>query len=370
MKIADILAYLESFASRSYQESYDNTGLLTGSGAQECTGVLTTLDVTEAVVLEAVARQCNLIVAHHPIIFAGLKRISDANYVGRAVIAAIKQDIAIYAIHTQLDNKVYDGVNGRIAEQLGLIGRRALQPRESTLLKLYCFVPVDQLEIVRSAIFTAGAGHIGGYSECSYSVEGTGTFKGGEGTQPFVGRPGVRHSEKEARVEMILPAHLSRQVVQAMIAAHPYEEVAYDLVPLANMQPGIGAGLVGELPVPMEEEPFLELLCRVFGVPVVRHTRLTGRSVKRVAVCGGAGSFLISNALVAEADFFITSDVKYHEFFDANDQLVVADIGHFESEQFTIDLLFQVLREKFHNFAVLKSESKTNPVCYHIGANF
>ncbi|HMI61126.1 MAG TPA: Nif3-like dinuclear metal center hexameric protein, partial [Puia sp.] len=209
-----------------------------------------------------------------------------------------------------------------------------------------------------------GAGKIGGYSECSFGAEGLGTFKAGDGTQPWVGQPGIRHTEKEVRLEVILPAYLSRGVVQAMIAAHPYEEVAYDLVPLANTYSGVGSGLIGELAAPMEEGKFLDLVKGAFGVSVIRHTRLTGRPVQRVAVCGGAGSFLISNALAAGANFYITSDVKYHEFFDANDQLVIADIGHFESEQFTIDLLFEVLREKFRNFAILKSGIKTNPIYY------
>jgi hypothetical protein len=233
------------------------------------------------------------------------------------------------------------------------------------LQKLYCFVPVDHLEAVRSAVFTAGAGLIGGYSEVSYSDEGAGTFMAGEGTQPFVGEQGSRHTEQEARLEVIVPAHLARQVVAAMIAVHPYEEVAYDLVTLANTHPNVGSGLIGELAEPMDEMAFLGLVRAAFGVPVVRHTRLTGRPVKRVAVCGGAGSFLISKALSAGANFYITSDVKYHEFFDANDQLVIADIGHFESEQFTVDLLFDVLREKFRNFAILKSDVKTNPVNYY-----
>jgi len=368
MQISEIVGHLEFLAPPAYQEPYDNAGLLTGSGTWECTGVLTTLDVTEEVVKEAVARQCNLIVAHHPIVFSGLKKITGKNYVERTVIAAIKKDIAIYAIHTNLDNMVEEGVNGRIADKLGLEGRQVLLAREATLQKLYCFVPIDHLEAVRSAIFAAGAGHIGSYSECSYSVEGFGTFKGGEGTQPFVGQPGVRHVEKEARLEVILPAHLSRSVVQAMTAAHPYEEVAYDLVPLANTHSGVGAGLVGELPAEMEEKAFLGMLCEKFGLFVVRHTQLTGQPVKRVAICGGAGSFLISNALASGANIYITSDVKYHEFFDANNRLVIADIGHFESEQFTTDLLFDNLREKFRNFAVLKSDVKTNPVHYYTGA--
>ncbi|MBS1606898.1 MAG: Nif3-like dinuclear metal center hexameric protein, partial [Bacteroidetes bacterium] len=350
MKIAEVISHLEALAPLSYQESYDNAGLLTGNGCWDCTGVLTTLDATEAVVAEAVARGCNLVVAHHPIVFGGLKKITGRNYVERTVIAAIKKDIAIYAIHTNLDNIVREGVNGRIADKLGITGGRALMARSGTLQKLYCFVPVDHLEAVRSAIFAAGAGHIGGYGECSFGVGGIGTFKAGEGTKPYVGRQGSRHEEMEVRLEVVVPVHLSRRVVEAMIAAHPYEEVAYDLVPLANTWSGVGSGLVGELAEPMEERAFLERLKEVFGLAVVRHTPLTGRMVSRVAVCGGAGSFLISNALAAGANFYVTSDVKYHEFFDANEQLVIADIGHFESEQFTVDLLFEVLREKFSNF--------------------
>ena len=367
MQIATILSYLESIAPPVYQEGYDNAGLLTGSGSWECSGVLTTLDTTEEVVLEAISRGCNLIVAHHPIIFSGLKKINGKNYIEKAVIAAIKHDIALYAIHTNLDNVMAEGVNGRMAAQLGLINGRPLVPKEGILQKLFCFVPTTHLDGVRNAILAAGAGHIGGYTECSFSAEGTGTFKGGATSQPFVGRPGIRHEEKEARVEAILPAYLSRRIVEAMVAAHPYEEVAYDLVNLANTHPGVGSGLIGELPEPMDETRFLEKIRRAFQVPVIRHTPLTGRLVKKCALCGGSGSFLISKALAAGANFYITADVKYHEFFDANGGLVLADIGHFESEQFTIDLLFEVLREKFLNFAVLKSDTKTNPVNYYSG---
>jgi dinuclear metal center YbgI/SA1388 family protein len=368
MRISEIIGHLELLAPPAYQEHYDNAGLLTGHAGWDCSGAMVTLDATEEVVMEAAASGCNLIVAHHPIVFAGLKKITGGNYVEKAVIAAIKQDIAIYAIHTNLDNMMAKGVNGRMADMLGLVARRVLVGKESTLCKLYCFVPVGHLEAVRSALFAAGAGHIGNYSECSYSVEGAGTFKGGEGAQPFVGEVGRRHEEKEARLEVILPAMLRRQVVAAMIAAHPYEEVAYDLVPLTNQHAGIGSGLVGELPSPVSEEAFLERLASTFRVPVVRHTRLTGKVVKTVALCGGAGSSFISNALSSGANFYITSDVKYHEFFDANDRLVIADIGHFESEQYTIDLLVEVLREKFSNFAVLKSGVRTNPVYYHLSA--
>jgi dinuclear metal center YbgI/SA1388 family protein len=367
MQISAILGFLEALAPPAYQESYDNSGLITGSGSWECSGVLTTLDATEEVVKEAIHNGCNLIVAHHPIVFRGLKRLNGSNYIERTVIAAIKGDIAIYAIHTNLDN-VVEGVSGRMAAMLGIVGGVPLLAREGVLQKLFCFVPVDHLEAVRSAIFAAGAGQIGRYSECGFSVDGAGTFLAAEGTQPFVGQRGSRHTEKEAKLEVVLPAHLSAKVVKAMIGAHPYEEVAYDLVSLANAHPGVGAGLIGELGTEMTENAFLERVRTVFGAAVVRHTPLTGAPVKRVAVCGGSGSFMISRALSVGANFYITSDVKYHEFFDADGRMVIADVGHFESEQFTVDLLFEVLREKFRNFAVLKSDVKTNPVHYYPGS--
>jgi len=365
MQIAEIIALLESVAPPSLQEHYDNAGLLTGNAGWPCTGALCTLDATEEVIKEAVQQNCNLVVAHHPIIFGGLKKINGKNYVEKAVITAIKNDIAIYAIHTNLDN-VLAGVNGMMAGKLGLVNTRILAPKEATLKKLYTFVPLEQAEQVRAALFAAGGGHIGNYNECSFGVEGTGTFKGGEDTNPFVGKPGERHYEKELKVEVIFPSYLQAPVVKALLAAHPYEEVAYDVVDLANAHPRIGSGLVGELPEPMPETAFLTLLKQSFNLSLIRHTALLGRPVKKVALCGGAGSFLVSKALASGADVYVTADMKYHEFFDANDRIVIADIGHFESEQFTIDLLAAILREKFPTFAVLKTAVKTNPVHYFV----
>ncbi|OQP64664.1 Nif3-like dinuclear metal center hexameric protein [Niastella vici] len=365
MKIAEIIALLESIAPPSLQESYDNAGLLTGDPGWKCTGALCTLDATEEVVKEAIQRGCNLVVAHHPIIFGGLKKITGRNYVEKTIITAIKNDIAIYAIHTNLDN-VITGVNGMMADKLGLVNRKILSPKEATLRKLYTFVPVDQVEQVRAALFEAGGGDIGNYDECSFGVEGTGTFKGGEGTNPFVGQPGERHYEKELKIEVIFPAYLQTALVRALRTAHPYEEVAYDIVNVTNTHPGIGSGLVGELPQPVPETAFLMQIKQAFGLTVIRHTALLGRPVKKVAVSGGAGSFLVSKALAAGADIYITGDMKYHEFFDANGRLIIADIGHFESEQFTIDLLAGVLQEKFPTFAVLKTALKTNPVHYFV----
>ncbi|MBI3137337.1 MAG: Nif3-like dinuclear metal center hexameric protein [Sphingobacteriales bacterium] len=363
MKIASIVACLESWAPLPLQESYDNAGLITGDTGWECTGIICSLDATEAVVKEAITRGCNLVVSHHPIIFGGLKKINGKNYVERAIITAIKNDIALYAIHTNLDN-ILSGVNGRIADQLGLQNRSILSARENTLRKLFTFVPADHAEAVRNALFDAGAGQIGLYSECSFNSEGTGTFKAGENANPYVGEKNRRHHEKEIKLELVFPTGLQPALLRALKAAHPYEEVAYDVVELANPHPETGSGLLGDLPQALEEQPFLQLVKTVFGTPLIRHTAFPGRPVKKVAVCGGAGSFLISKALAAGADAYITADMKYHEFFDANSQLLIADPGHFETEQFTIPLLQEVLAKKFPTFAVLKTEVETNPVRY------
>jgi dinuclear metal center YbgI/SA1388 family protein len=365
MTIQQISFFLETVAPASLQESYDNAGLLTGDPNRECTGIITALDATEAVVREAIEKNCNMIVAHHPIIFGGLKKITGKNYVEKTVIAAIKNDIAIYAIHTNLDN-IITGVSGKMADLLGLENRSILQPKKSVLKKLVTFVPGEQVEEVRNALFIAGAGHIGNYTECSFGVLGDGSFKGGEGTDPFVGTKGLRHIEKEQRLEVIFPAWLENELINSLLATHPYEEVPYDIYSLENKSQQTGSGIVGELPEEVTATAFLQRLKKIFDLTVVRHTRLLDKPVKKIALCGGAGSFLIGNAVAAGADFYVTGDVKYHEFFDANDHLIIADIGHFESEQYTVDLLFDILREKFPNFAVLKTRVKTNPVNYFV----
>jgi len=363
MRIKEIINFLESVAPLSLQESYDNAGLIIGDQNRDCTGIITTLDVTEQIVEEAIQKKCNLIVAHHPIVFGGLKKITGKNYVEKTVIAAIKNDIAIFAIHTNLDNVIH-GVNGKIADLIGLGNRKILKPASATLKKLIVFVPAANAETVRQAIFNAGGGSIGNYSECSFNSEGEGSFKANEGATPFVGEIGKRHLEPEIKIEIIFPEWEKENIITAMKLAHPYEEVAFDIIPLDNSNAAIGAGMIGDLKIPLDEKRFLSDLKNIFNLSVIRHTALTGRKVKKVAVCGGAGSFLISTAIAMGADFYVTGDVKYHEFFDANGRLVIADIGHYESEQFTIDLLFDILREKFPTFAVLKTGINTNPVKY------
>jgi len=363
MKIGQLLAAIEVFAAPELQEDYDNAGLITGKRDWDCTGVLCTLDVTVDVVREAMQSNCNLIVAHHPIVFRGLKRVNGSNYVEQVIIDAIKNDIAIYAAHTNLDNVVL-GVNDTIAQRLGLQNTRILLPKNKMLRRLITFAPIDKAEQVRQAVFAAGAGHIGKYSECSFNSEGTGTFKAEEGADPYVGEVGEQHQERETKIEIVYPFYLEQQVVKALVEGHPYEEVAYDIFTMDNVHYGIGAGVIGDLEQEMVETDFLKMLKDRFRLTVIRHTPLRNKPVKKVAVCGGAGSFLIRKALSAAADIYVSADIKYHEFFDAEGRMVVADIGHYESEQFTVDLLHKLLVEKFPTFAVLKTGVNTNPVQY------
>ncbi|RCR66518.1 Nif3-like dinuclear metal center hexameric protein [Larkinella punicea] len=373
MTIRDITTCLEAWAPLAYQESYDNAGLIVGDAAAEVTGILVTLDVTEAVVEEAIRKNCNLIVAHHPIVFRGLKKFNGRNYVERVVIKAIKNDVALYAAHTNLDN-IAGGVSFRIADQLGLQKVRILAPKSDVLMKLVTFVPNEQegpafkeaTQTVLNALYEAGVGQIGQYDHCSFRTEGTGTFRGNDTSKPALGKSGEDTRAYENRIEAIFPAYLQPKVLAALRKAHPYEEVAYYLTALTNENQEVGSGAVGELPEPLSEVDFLAHLKTQMNLSVIRHTALRGLPVRRVAVCGGAGGFLLNDALKAGADVFITADYKYHEFFDADSRIIIADIGHYESEVFTKDLIQQYLLKKNDTFAVILSEIDTNPVLYYL----
>ncbi len=362
MKISDIITQLETFAPVQFQESYDNAGPIVGELSAEFEGVLVALDATESVIDEAISKNCNLVVSHHPIIFKGLKRLTGKNYVERTILKAIKNDVAIYASHTNLDN-IKKGVNNKIAEKLGLQNLQILQPKQQLLKKLITFSPVDNAEEVKKALFAAGAGHLGNYSECSFTTEGVGTFKPEDGANPHVGELGTRHEEKEIKIEVIFPGYMEQKIIKAMNDTHPYEEVAYDIITLDNILTDVGSGMIGNLEEALDEIAFLGKLKSTFNLTVLKHTSLSGKRIKKVAVCGGAGSFLTPVAISYNADAYITSDIKYHEFFDADGMLLI-DIGHYESEQFTIDLLYELLKKKYPNFAVLKTEVNTNPVNY------
>ncbi|MEZ5007332.1 MAG: Nif3-like dinuclear metal center hexameric protein [Chitinophagales bacterium] len=363
MKINQILQHLESVAPRSYQESYDNAQLLTGNLNWECTGVLLTLDAIEVIVEEAIETGCNLVIAHHPIVFSGLKSLTGKNYIERTIIKAIKNDIAIYACHTNLDN-VKMGVNQKFADKLGLVNTRILAPKRGILKKLYTYVPADYTNKVKDALFEAGAGRIGNYSECSFSSKGEGTFKGDDASEPFIGKKGERHLEAEDKLEVLFPMDVESKVIAALLKSHPYEEVAYDVVSLDNIHQEVGSGMVGELKEEMDTTLFLKMVKEKMKTNCIRHTEITKNKVKKVAICGGAGSFLLPNAIKSGADVFITGDYKYHQFFDADGRIIIADIGHYESEQFTSELIYDILSQKFDNFAVRLSKYNTNPIKY------
>ncbi|QDK81339.1 Nif3-like dinuclear metal center hexameric protein [Spirosoma sp. KCTC 42546] len=361
--IRHLTSYLESVAPLAYQESYDNSGLIVGDPSTEITGVLVTLDTTEAVVDEAIAKGCNVIVAHHPIVFKGLKKLNGKTYVERTIIKAIKHDVAIYAAHTNLDN-VTGGVNFKIAEKLKLQNVRVLAPKIQVLTKLVTFVPVADTQRVLDALYAAGAGQLGDYKNCSFRVGGTGTFQPGEGAQPAIGTVGEYHEEAENRIEVILPTYLQGQLLAGLRQAHPYEEVAYYLTPLDNQNQEVGSGAVGELAEPMDSSLWLSYLKEQMQLNLIRYTPLPDHPIKRVAVCGGVGSFLLPDALRVGADVFVTADYKYHEFFDADGRISICDIGHYESEVFTKELICGHLAKKFTTFAVILSETDTNPVRY------
>ncbi|MCG3166670.1 MAG: GTP cyclohydrolase 1 type 2 [Bacteroidia bacterium] len=363
MQLSEIIKALEAFAPPVYQENYDNAGLITGNPAQDITGALICLDSIEEVIDEAIREKCNLVIAHHPIIFSGLKKINGKNYVERTIIKAIKNDIAIYAAHTNLDN-VQQGVNAKIATKIGLKNCSVLEPKTGLLKKLVTYCPSEKAAEVRDALFKAGAGKIGNYDECSYNTEGFGTFRAGQGTNPFVGQQNIQHQETETRIETIFPAPLQSVLLRTLFTSHPYEEVAYDIYPLENEYKQVGSGLIGDLENPQDELNFLKGLKNSLKTDCIRYTDLTGNKIKRVAVCGGAGSFLLKNAINAGADAFVTADLKYHQFFDAEGKILIADVGHFESEQFTGEIFYDLLMEKFPTFAVRLSKTNTNPVNY------
>lgn len=363
LQLSEIISELEKLANPALQESYDNSGLIIGNQAMKTSKAIVTLDVTEEVIDEAIREKANFIIAHHPIVFGGIKRLTGNNYVERCVIKAIKNDIAIYAIHTNLDN-VLIGTNSILAQKLGLKNTKSISPVKENLRKLVVFCPKNHADKVRSAIFEAGAGFIGNYDCCSFNIEGKGSFRAMENANPFVGEIGKIHLEEEVRIETIYPVFIENQIVSAMLKAHPYEEVAYDIYKLENTSDAMGAGIIGDLEVETDELEFLKNLKEITKTGCIKHTDLRGKKIKKVAICGGSGAFLIKKARQLKADIYITGDIKYHEFFDAESKMIIADIGHYESEFFIKELLISYIKEKFPTFAVQNSEIRTNPINY------
>ncbi len=365
MKIAEAITLIEEIAPLTLQESYDNSGLLLGERSDNITAILCTLDITPEVIDEAVAYKANLIVCHHPVLFGNLKSLTGKSVSEKVILQAVRNHIAIYAAHTSLDN-AFHGVNAILCDKLKLQNCKVLSPREDYLYKLVTFVPMSHSDKVRNAIFDAGAGHIGNYDSCSYNISGQGTFRAGNNTNPFVGEKGKLHFEDEIRIETIVPADKLTILIATLKNAHPYEEVAYDIYPLRNEYSRAGSGMVGDLEEPMKPEKFLNYLKSTFGIPVIRYAGNINKDISRVALCGGAGMFLLNRAIQEKADAFLTGDIKYHQFFDAEEKLLLCDIGHYESEQFTKEFFYNLLNKKISTFAVHLSKVVTNPINYYL----
>ena len=361
MKISQIISYLESIAPLSLQESYDNSGLLIGSPEKQVNKALISLDITPEVMDEALKSDCNFIIAHHPLIFKGIKKLNGGNMVEDLVIKAIKNDIAIYAIHTNLDN-VFNGVNSKLADILGLTNRKILSPLPDKLKKLIVFCPNSHSDAVREAMLESGAGYIGNYSHTSFNINGTGSYKPLPGSNPFLGEINKIHFEKETKIETIVPDYRLNYVISEMMKVHPYEEVAYDIIPLQNKDMKLGAGMLGELETPEYPEIFLKKIKKLLNVKALKHSPLLKNKINKIAICGGSGSFLMSEAAKQKADVFVTADLKYHDYFLYNGEMILVDAGHYETEQFTKELLFDLLTKKFPTFALQISRINTNPV--------
>jgi dinuclear metal center YbgI/SA1388 family protein len=363
MKIKEIITVLEEMAPLAYAEDFDNVGLLVGDQEAEATGVLVCHDALENIIDEAITKKCNLVVCFHPILFSGLKKITGKNYVEKAVIKAIKNDIAIYAVHTALDNH-QEGVNKIFCDALGLINTKILIPKQNFIRKLVTYTIPENAEEVRNAMFDAGAGMIGNYENCSFNSKGIGTYMGNERSNPQVGERFEFVQGDEIKIEVTFEKHLENKILKALFKSHAYEEIAYEIYDLQNKHQNIGLGMIGELKNPMKEKEFLLFAKEKMQADGIRHSNFIGKEVKKIAVLGGAGSFAIKNAIQAGADVFLTADLKYHQFYEAENQLLLADIGHFESERYTKNYIVEYLRKKILNFAVILSEENSNPVKY------
>ena len=363
LKVREIIRLLEEWAPPILQESYDNSGLIVGDRDAVIEKVLVSLDCTEDVVAEAEAEGAGMIISHHPIVFKGLKSFTGSTYVEKTVMRAIKSGIAIYAIHTNLDN-VYSGVNYELATALGCekSSLKILKPKPELLAAITVFCPEDKAEEVKEAMHRAGAGEVGDYDMCSFSVEGEGAFRPLEGSNPMVGNHGEVEKVGEQRIEMLCERWKTGNVIAAAKNAHPYDEMVNFVTFLSNKNGKIGSGMTGKLPNPISWEEFLDSTKIALNVQHIKHTKPISKTVQHIAVCGGSGSFLLRDAISKRADVFITSDFKYHEFFDAEDKIMIADVGHFESEWRTSTIIANRIREKFTNFAVRLASANTNPV--------
>jgi dinuclear metal center YbgI/SA1388 family protein len=363
IRIREIVRHLEQVAPLAYQDDYDNAGLVVGDASAAVTGVLICLDVTEALLLEAKTKKCNLIIAHHPIIFRSIRQLTGKNHLERCIIYAVRNNIAVYTLHTNFDN-VARGVNLQIAQALGLGNLSILLPKPGTLSQLTAFVPRAFIDSALHALHAAGAGYLSDYAHCDLAITRIGSPKPTSTANPHLGIAEESEKGKERKIEVVFPKHLEKPVLRALRASCPHEEVAYYLHDIRNTDARVGAGMIGELSASLSSRAFLEYLKAKMNLAYLRHTELIDRPIKCVAVCGGSGSFLIEEAILKQADALVTADVKYHDFFKAENQILVVDAGHYESEIGTKKLIHTLLSEKFTSIAMLQCETVTNPIHY------
>lgn len=363
MKISEITGAIEKYAPLWLQEEWDNAGLQVGDTDREATGAVLCVDATEAIVDEAIDRGVNLVISHHPLLFRGLKRITGRTATERIVAKALKHDIAIYSAHTNMDSAP-GGVSWATGRRAGLTAMRTLVPQQGRLMKLAVFVPSAYSNAVSEALWNAGAGRMGNYDRCAYMTDGRGTYRPLPGADPAIGTVGQSHTEAETRIEVVFPTAISGRVVQAMLKAHPYEEPAFDLIPLANDITSAGLGVIGSLKTPMPASEYIAWVKQALGIGAIPYAGDARRMVHRVALCGGAGAEFIGNAIAAGADLYMCGDLKYHDFTTHADSIVLADIGHYESEQCTKEIFYDIIQKNFPNFATYYAEEDKNPISY------
>jgi len=365
-RIQDLVGLVNTLYPPSLAEEWDNVGLQAGDPGAELNRVLLCLDPSERALDAARTAGAQALLPHHPLIFRPLKNLTPGDETGRILFRAVREGIAVFCAHTNLD-RARGGLNDWLAARLGLSAATPLAAdRGGDLIKLVVFVPSGYEGVVAEALFKAGAGRIGNYDRCSFAAAGIGTFCPGAGTNPFVGRQGETERMSEVRLEAILPREVQGRVVDRMLRAHPYEEVAYDLIPLANRRPQVGLGRIGRLAEPTTLEAFVAKVKKALGAPSLRLVGDPGRSVAKVALCGGSGASLLGEAARQGADVLVTGDVKYHEARAAESQgMALLDAGHFATERLAIQGLATDLRREAEgrglNIEFIEMEGEEDP---------
>lgn len=364
MTIKEVTQFLESRFPLYLQEDFDNCGVQCGNVNNEISGAMVCFEMTEKIIDEAISKNCNLVISHHPLILKrGITKIVPSDRVGAMICKALANNMVLYSMHTNIDSGEGGG-NDVFAEKLGLSDVKVMAPVKGLYRKLVVNVPAEHSEKLKEALFKIGCGQQGNYQKCSYSTLGKGQFEPNGEAKPFIGTQNNLEKVEEERIEMIYPAYLQHAVIQAIYENHPYEEPAFDLFSLENTERKVGLGRIGELPEEMDCKEFFSYLKEKLNLEHLRYCGDEGKKIRRVAVCGGGGAGFIDTAIALNADAYVSGDFKYHDFFKSHSGTVLVDIGHYEGECFIKNIIFNLLKEKFTTFAVLSSEFENLNVKY------